>query len=416
MIGRDIAGYHMNLHSGFDQLGVENHFFYERTHPFYKVEKTRYFCEKIIIGLNDFALNLKTKFIIKAIVFIALYPIVLLFKTILFPKLIKKYDVFIFGTNYSYFGLYIDRVLLKFFNKTIIDVVSGSDVRPPYINGVFQDVSIRKLYWLTKLKFFKLCQKYKFSTYIIDHPTVSQFNTRDYIPFLYVGFPFSLPESKSIEKRKVPLILHAPSNPKAKGTDIIREVIHDLKKEYKFDYEELSGVSHATVIDKLGGCHFIINELYSDTPMSGLDTEAAWHGKPSVVGGYNWDIIDKNSKGFDLPPTYRVEPTREALRKAIIHLLTDQKYAQSLGEKARKFVKEKWSSKAVAQKYLNIMNGDIPENIMRSPFDDFDIHGGGVNAKDRRKIVSQMISKYGEKSLCLDNKPQVKQMILDDCR
>ena len=415
MVGRDLAGYHSNLHDGFGQLGIENHFFFERTHAFYRHKKKRSHLEKMITLLNDFIVRPQHHKIIKIISFAALYPAVYLMKVVLFVSFIRQYDVFIFGASYSFLGFYIDRIFLKAAGKIIIDPVSGSDVRPPYLNGVYVDASIKQIYKKTLSKYKTIIRKLKYTTYLIDHPTVSQFHTKEYIPHLYVGFPFYLPPQPRIPTHERPLILHAPSNPKVKGTDIVRAAVSELQKDYDFDYEELVGVSHDKVMEKLQQSTFIVNELYSDTPMSGLDTEAAWFGKPSIVGGYNLDMVTETIVGYEVPPSYLIQPTKDDLKKAMIHLLTDASYCKKLGQEAQDFVKKNWSSKAVAQKYLDIINGDVPRHIMRSPMDDYDIYGCGIRNDARRDIIKALVTQYGEQSLCLGHKQQLQKRILDDC-
>ena len=265
-------------------------------------------------------------------------------------------------------------------------------------------------------KYKKVLSKLKTNNFLIDHPTVSQFHTKSYVPHLYVGFPFYLPEQPTVRKNIRPLIIHAPSKPKFKGTDIIREAIQEVKDEgYDFDYEELIEVPNTHVLEKIQQCHFVINQLYSDTPMSGLDTEAAWFGKASIIGGYNLDMVEKSINGYDVPPTYRIYPTKENLKKAIIHLLTDGNYCENLGLKAQEFVKKNWDAKIVAQKYLDIINGDIPDYIMRSPLDDLDIYGFGINDDVRKNIIKNMIKNYGTESLCLSQHPRLEDTIIKDC-
>ena len=416
MVRRDLAGYHANLHNGFDKLGIKNYFFFERVHPFYSHTKAPLLLEGIITNLNDFIFDPKKSKISKIIWFICCHPIVYGLKWILFFHFLRKYDVFIFGANYSPLGFYIDRIFLKLSRKIIVDVVSGTDVRPPYLNGGYIDTPVKKIYKDTLSKYKKIKRKLRYTTYLIDHLTVSQFHSKNYIPHLFVGFPFSQPLQKYIPQQSIrPFILHAPSNPKVKGTSIIRETISDLQKDYDFDYEELLGLPNKNVIEKIQACTFVINELYSDTLMAGLDTEAAWFGKPSIIGGYNLEAVVESIQGYAVPPSYRIYPTKENLKKAIIHLLTDKALCKKIGQDAQDFVKLNWSSKAVAQKYLNIINDEIPPHVIRSADDDSDIYGAGITNDARKKNIRMMVMKYGEQSLCLENKPKLKEMIIKDC-
>ena len=415
MVGREIAGYHSNLQRGFDQLGVDNYFFYERTHPFYKHKKKRHLPEVFITTLNDIIFSQKK--IKRLVLFIILYPFVLVMKVILFPFFIKKYDVFIFSGNYTYLGFHIDRFILKALNKITIDIALGSDARPPYLNGNYLDHPVSKVKMLTAAKKKIINRKVKFTTHVIDHPTISQFNSKSYIPFLHMGFPFFFSEvGIAVNTSEKPLILHAPSKPKVKGTSIIRKVIDDLRNEgtLDFEYKELVGVPHVEVLAQLQKCSFIINELYSDTLMSGLDTEAAWFGKPSIVGGYNLDMIEKTVDKNNCPPTHRIQPSEEELKQAVICLLTDKAYRQKLGNDAQSFVKKKWSSQCVAQKYLDLISGNIPNDVYRSPYKDFDIYGSGINNDDRVSMIKKLTDKYGIKALCLNDKDALRAKIEEE--
>lgn len=418
LVGREIAGYHSNLQRGFDALGVDNYFFYERTHPFYKHEKSRMLIEKWITFLNDIIVNSTHKFWQKLSLFIVLYPIVFVFKVLLFPWFLCRYDVFIFSANYSYLGGYVDRCILNLLGKTTVDIALGSEARPPYLNGGWVGKSARRIRFDTYIKKKKIDKKVKYTTYLVDTPTTSQFSTRSYIPLLYMGLPFYCTYSnEGAESNEKSLILHAPSNPKIKGSDIIRDVVQEIQKEgvFGFEYKELLGMPHAEVLNQLSKCNFVINELYSDTLMSGLDAEAAWFEKPSIIGGYNLPMIKNSVSGADVPPTYRIKPSKDELKKAVIYLLSNPDECKKIGLEAQLFVKHNWSSKMVAQKYLDLVSGKIPDALFRNPYDDFDFHGCGVSVNDRQNMVSELVRKFGEKSLCLENKPKLKEALLKDC-
>jgi hypothetical protein len=418
LVGREIAGYHSNLQRGFDALEVDNYFFYERTHPFYRHEKPKMMIERWITSLNDIIVNPTRKFWQKLTLFIVLYPIVFVLKVLLFPWFLCRYDVFIFSANYSYLGGYVDRFILNLLNKTTVDIALGSEARPPYLNGGWVGKSTRRIRFDTYIKKKKIEKKVKYTTYLVDTPTTSQFNTRPYIPFLYMGLPFHCVDSD--EKANVsekPLILHAPSNPRIKGTNIIREVIQEIQSEgeLEFEYKELQGMPHSEVLNQLKRCSFVINELYSDTLMAGLDTEAAWFGKPSIIGGYSFAMIEDSLSGVDVPPTYRIKPSRVELKKAVIYLLSNPDECKKIGAEAQLFVKHNWSSKTVAQKYVDLVSGKIDKKLFRDPYEDFDFHGCGVLAEDRQNMVGELVGKFGEKSLCLENKPKLKEKLLKDC-
>ncbi|MFM9920736.1 glycosyltransferase [Lacisediminihabitans sp. H27-G8] len=97
-------------------------------------------------------------------------------------------------------------------------------------------------------------------------------------PFFYfhpdseVTDDFSKFESSS--KR---VIVHAPSAPILKGTQLVRAAIDQLRAEgYEFEYIELTGVSHEIVTSALNRAHIVLNEFYSYVPgVFGVEAMAA---------------------------------------------------------------------------------------------------------------------------------------------
>lgn len=62
-------------------------------------------------------------------------------------------------------------------------------------------------------------------------------------------------------------ILHAPSSPILKGSQIIHSVVKRLQMEgFDFEYKELIGAPHSEVLDELSKSHIVINELFAFMP------------------------------------------------------------------------------------------------------------------------------------------------------
>jgi hypothetical protein len=62
-------------------------------------------------------------------------------------------------------------------------------------------------------------------------------------------------------------ILHAPSSPFIKGTQVVRAAIKELKHlGYNFEYKELMGVTNEAVLHELGKSHIVLNEFYAFVP------------------------------------------------------------------------------------------------------------------------------------------------------
>jgi glycosyltransferase involved in cell wall biosynthesis len=206
------------------------------------------------------------------------------------------------GLKYDLFILYAPAVLpthlyypvLKFFNKKIITAFWGSDVRYWYafaeemklfgmeneISPFFEYAKSRSggSYW-DKVRTVKVAEKY--STFIISQPDCAQLQTQ---PYMRCNLPLDLSQYKfNIPGRVKPLILHAPSVPEAKGTDIVLEVIKELNEEgLKFDFRFIENMPNAELRQLLADSDIVVDELYSAT-VGGLSAEAMATGNAVLV-------------------------------------------------------------------------------------------------------------------------------------
>lgn len=86
-------------------------------------------------------------------------------------------------------------------------------------------------------------------------------------------FPYFFPDEQlnlNSDKHKSPgprIIVHAPSSPIIKGTQVVRAAIKRLASEgYEFEYRELIDVPHADVLAALREAHIVLNEFYAFVP------------------------------------------------------------------------------------------------------------------------------------------------------
>lgn len=406
---KEIAGFYSHLNKGLQELGIKSTFICLTSHPFqYGGDEIPNifvaFCKKIS--------NKSTNSIFLGALKILFIQIC---KIPIFIWSIIHFKTFIFSQGESFFYL-IDLPILKILRKNIIFLFHGSEIRPPYIGGYYQykNLSRRCLNLLTYFYKIRVYLSELFVNTIISHPGYGQFHSKRFIKFLIIGIP--IPHTfHDIEKRKKNNqinILHSPSNPLQKGTPIIREVIRDLKnKGYNFSYTEISGRPHSEVLTCLNKCDFVIDQLYSDTPMAGFAAEAAAFGKPSIVCGYYSDYIRNDFREEDIPPSFFCHP--DNLESAIIKFLTDESFRIDLGRKAADFVYTRWNIKEVGNRFLQIIDGDIPESWYYSPKNNLYIGGAGLADKQIKRNISLLIKQYGKKSLRLSDKPELEHMFIE---
>ena len=168
-------------------------------------------------------------------------------------------------------------------NKKIICMFLGNDIRSPkkmleYADRHDVDVSATYYYLTAKDRLSLDYERSKemlaqsadrYADLIYNAPVdqMSYLKTQS-LPFFYVypedGFIRNDTKYKNIGLVK---IVHAPSSPITKGTQLVRAAIKKLKIEnYRFQYIELINVSNAEVLNILKEAHIVLNEFYALVP------------------------------------------------------------------------------------------------------------------------------------------------------
>jgi len=408
----EVSNYYTNLLKGFKKLDIEYEFvvFGENARS-YEYDLSNSLIQKAFNRLSRLQTSGQSK-ILKSI----FYLLHVTLRVPLFIQALFKYNVFIFNYNSSFFGLY-DLPLLKFFNKKVIYIFFGSDSRPPYMSGnyIYENYSVDQVYTIAKRLNSKNRYIEKYADYIICAYPSAQFFNRDLIHFLALGIPMDLShiDMKSKDKgssSKSCHIIHAPSTKKQKGSAIFQQIIQELQNEgYDIFYEEIFNMPNRKVLEQLVVCDFVLDEIYSDTTLAGLATEAAFFSKPTIVGSY-YTQIAKDLKSLPVPPSSYVEPTE--IKSAIIKLIEDKEYRVALGKMAKVYIETKWSPETVATSFLSVINDDTPKDWFydASKVDYF--YGWGVSDEALKIFLKQYIDRYGKEGLFLSHNPSLENQIL----
>jgi hypothetical protein len=340
---------------------------------------------------------------------------------LLFIRACPAHDVFIFtfGTTFCDF---LELPLLRLLGKKTVFVFNGSDHRPPYMNGVYMssadDENIARVIAETRLIKRRLRRIEAHAHVIIGHHLSAHLHERPFVPALLLGLPFAAPvgvsQSEATSDGRPVRIVHAPSRPEVKGTVKIRAAVEALRgKGYAIDLVEIVGKPNAVVLDELSRCDFVVDELYSDTRMAGLATEAAFFGKPAVVGGYASDdelMIEGVYPPEQFPPVEFCHP--DLIQEAIERLVADERYRVELGARAREFVLGPWAPAAVASRYLRLMAERPPDGWLYDPGQIGYLLGAGMSASVARIGMHRVIETHGVQALCLSDKPELEQAVV----
>lgn len=418
----EIAGYYLNLTKGLKALGEACDYVTFTTNPYmYGGKMPGHGLVGLIKWINKTLAARQAKPLIFRMLLATLTKFLV---AIYFCVCLVRYDVFIFGFGRSIFQNNMDIPILKFFGKKIImNMAHGSELRPPYINGAHQarEGSMPPTVSLFQSLSFSYRQKNifleKYADYMIGAPFSSaHFSSAKFINTFSIGLPYEGPPPiasvNDDHAANVIRILHSPSHPAAKGSLLIREAIERLRgKGYNIDFRELRNRSNAEVLEEIQQCDFVVDQVYSDTPLAGFATEAAWFAKPAVVGGYGFEYLKQFVPQGMFPPSQICHP--DHIESAIEELILNPDLRYKMGAEAQAFVRTQWSIEKVAMRFLRLVKGDIPDDWWLDPQEVIYMHGAGQHEAQTKENIRKMVEAYGVTSLQLSHRPDLEKAFLE---
>jgi hypothetical protein len=398
----EIAGYYSNLFDGLLSLQVDAGYINNTNFRFdysYTKNKNPWFLNYYIQYSKTYR---EKPFLLKKVGYHLLSLFVLIF-------VIVKYDVFILGCNSTLLGYY-DYRLLKLLNKKIIYISLGSDSRPPYLNGNYKDDSQDENFNLfstlrvtkrikARVDFFE-----KHVDYFINYPQHAHFNSKKFINGHYIGFPTKYAEKREINSyRNEIVILHAPTRPNAKGSEIFSKIISELKEEgILINYVELRNKTNQEVLESIKNSDIVLDEIYSDMPLAGLGSEAAMFGIPVIVGGVYSKVITNDVENEMIPPSVYVSP--EEIKNSLRELCLQKEFRLKVGDELHEFVNHQWNYKKVAQRFLDISDDNFDNKWYYEPNKISYLNGWGLSEDELKANLISILDFNGNlDSLFLDS-------------
>lgn len=418
----EIAGTMERLQNAFSNLGIKSEFFCLSEYKFSDNKKPISKRLKNYWRYREYSRRENNNILIKCLLeIIGEFDILLLYIYSLYNY--NTY-IYIYGTSLFNAGQilrniqWIEFFFLKIFRKKVLMLLCGSDSRAPYCDGGLCEnylklsgddesgVSITRLYKETKKQKKKIRMLERYAV-LLDNPASSHFHAKPYINFGYIGIPIDEKEIVNIKRKEDGrvVLLHAPSVLKGKGTNSVRRVINEIREMgLPVEYIEVSGVPHRVVLEKIAQSDIVVDQVYSDTPMAGLAAEAAVNGVPVIVSGYYADYYEE-VWGRPIPPSCFCDPTE--LKGRLIHLIQNKAEREKLGQDAKKFVMNNWISERYAQKYIDIIQDNYPDEWIFKPKNNRYIWGWGMCKEEVIRNIVSLVDKYGMKSLCLPKNSQL---------
>lgn len=415
---KEIAGYYTNLNKGLTELGWKVDFVEYEPHKMgYNQTKRIPFLVKLV------RLSLSAQSSNKSRLFRRIHTLFQdIIKLTFMLQCLMKYDVFIFGYGQSLLRSNKDLVILRRFGKKVImNMAHGSELRVPSMDGfiISHDGQIRppgsELARLSARRKDRMSLIEKEVDFIVGAPySSSPYATKPFINMFHLGLPYEGPATtdnvqvESGAKRMV--ILHCPSHPFAKGTFAIREVIKNLEERgIELEYREVINRPNSEVLEELSKCDLVVDQIYSDLPLAGLATEAAWFGKPSLIAGYGLIELEKFVPEDRMPPSFRCKP--DALFDKLCRLLADPERLAKKGQEAQIFVKTKWSALEIAKRYELILSDDVPKEWYLDPNEVFYTQGCGISNADLEHQIKSQFDYGGLDSFVLSHRKDYLQFI-----
>jgi hypothetical protein len=339
----------------------------------------------------------------------------------LFFWAIQNHDVFVFVAGKSFSKRNLDLYVIRLMKKRVVSFVAhGSESRPAYMDGAIWGIALKSKDPIRTVKKFAQSQRSSMrrlertSNSIIANPLASQFLRRSFVSSTNIGLPGpKLPASSDdcrTASQSGTIILHAPSDRSAKGSDEISLMISRLKEKHKdIIYIELKDVPNAVVLSKIAEADIVIDQLYSDTPLAGIGMEAASFGTAVISGSYGTVEMDLISRRSEIPPAFVVHPS--CFEDSLEQLIADSEYRKNMARICKEYLDMNWSIDKISNRFLSIVVGAFPSSWIIDPNDVSYIHGACISEQILVDIWTKGLDRYGINFFMLDKRPDLlKQM------
>jgi hypothetical protein len=323
---------------------------------------------------------------------------------------VARHDAFVYTAGNTITNTRFELWLLRRLRRPVVVFFVGSDARPPYINGALPGDDAARLARDTRRTKRRVRRFERAGAVCVNAPATAHFHELPVVNWFAIGFPRAAATAAPVPEAGAPGVLravHSPSHPVVKGTAQIQAAVDTLKgRGVVIELRTLTGLDNAQVLAALNDCDLVIDQLYADTPMAGLVTEAAQLGRPALVGGYFAAGIPQALFGQAVPPSRFVVP--EDFEAALEALARDRAALDEIGAAARRFVEGQWACEAVARRVWQLLQGEVPAGWLFDPNLVSYVQGCGLAENAARERVRRLLGHGGPAALQLQDKPTLE--------
>jgi hypothetical protein len=409
----EIAGFGTALQEGFFTIGIDCEIIDLSTNPYrfeYKLPRS-----KLIRAMTSVSrISMKSPRLSKILLFVPTVVLRLLFSIFSFRR-----DVLVISMFGQSLLRGLDLAIARLFGACVISVFLGSDSRPPYLNGLFiglpdcEDLDLVRRE--AKRVSSSVSRAEKLSDLVVCSPSTAQFLHKDFVNWFVIGMParnvrteYKRPSSRA----GFPLrVVHIPSRANIKGTELISSAMKDLQDAgCLIEFICLENAKNSQVRELLEEADLVLDELYSDTFLGGLGSEAAALGKPTLTFGYAQESLTEWTKYLPAPLTGYADPDK--LVEVLTELLSSLDRVEYLSNQQHEFITNFWQSSLVAERFVLLASGTIPESWFYPAAKVDYIWGCGVSKEQLTKFLQRYHKVFGASGFYLPQNSLVLKSIL----
>lgn len=389
---------------GFTQIGCQADFFERSPHPFYNnVGQKKLFPLSLLLPVyklyhhedinpleNEILLSTLEQFLIN--------------------QMLLDYDLYIFINAETILPGNLDLPILRKHQKQVISIFSGSEVREsesasrlwndfninytlPYIktqplnNSIsLLEMMFSNIYYPSMLKkSYQILMAEFFSDAILSVPEQSALQSSPYYPYIHAvdteSITFKLPRNTKAR------IVHIPSNPKVKRSDIILKALEEIKSEgVKFDLTAKTRIPHSEVKSLLSNADIVIDQL---NVFPALLSHESMASGCAVLTGINPLGLPIPLEEYACPAVNITESNIKEITKKII---TDIDLSRALAVLGQDYIMSYCTPKKGAERLISYL-----ERSKKRDYDYYPVyffkHLPVINGQQRHSMIEYLLKK-----------------------
>ena len=333
---------------------------------------------------------------------------------------VPTYDAVVYLFGRTLLGR-LDPWLVRRRGGRVLAVFLGSDARPAYMSGHYtnsgRSLPVGRTFLRTLLSAARVRKMESVADIAVCHPAYGHFFSTPFVNWLALGMPS--PKVPGIVPaggaRTGVVLVHAPSAQRQKGTAEIVAAVESIRSRgVKVELVLLEGLPNDEVTRAIRESDAVIDELYSDTPLAGLASEAAAQGRAVLTFGYAQRLISRDSTLSGLPVEHYRDP--DELESAIERVIVDPEWRESIARAVRTYVSTTCQPVAVAQRLQQLIDEGAPEEWLVDPASVDYCEGWGAPREATRTAIARYVKRMGSAALLLPPSGRARSAVLSFAR